>query len=276
MIAELNGLEFFKCKELLYEHGQLEADAIIEGINPGRVFVDDIDSPTSGLIWLGNNDGFIFIGDENNEVFNNELNVFIDQIITPDALKVGLHWFEVVGNHSSWNKTIEKFLNSRKLGSWNQRVYMLQKDDYTYSKEPIIEKGYKVEKMTQKLYENKENTIKNIEFLHAKILEFWSSPEKFFEHGIGYCIIYRNEIVSACVSCFVVRNVHCVHIETLDEQRGKKLAQKVAHSFVEECLNNNLVPYWDCMESNKPSIAVAENIGFKIAFDYTGYEFPFK
>ncbi|ATP40794.1 GNAT family N-acetyltransferase [Solibacillus sp. R5-41] len=276
MITELKKLEFYKCKDLLYEHGQLEANAIIEGVNPGRVFVDDINSPISGLIWLGNNDGFIFIGDENNEAFNNEINAFIDQIITPEALKVGLHWFEGVGNHPSWNTTIEKLLYSRKLGSWNQRVYTLQKDDYTYSKVLIIEKGYKVVTISKQLFENKENTIKNIGFLHAKILEFWSSSETFFNKGLGYCMLYKDEIVSVCFSCFVVGNVHCINIETLEEHQGKKLAQKIAQSFVEDCINNNLVPYWDCMESNKPSIAVAENLGFKIAFNYIGYEFPLK
>ncbi len=71
MISELKNNEFYKCRELLNEQGQLEAKAVIEGVNPGRVFVDDTNSPTSGLIWLGNNDGFIFIGDEKNEDFNN-------------------------------------------------------------------------------------------------------------------------------------------------------------------------------------------------------------
>ena len=115
MISELKKFEFYKCKELLNEQGQLEAKAVIEGVNPGRVYVDDRDAPTSGLIWLGNNDGFIFIGDENNERFSNELNTFIDQIITPEAQKVGLHWFEGVGNHPNWNPTIEKLLNNREL-----------------------------------------------------------------------------------------------------------------------------------------------------------------
>ena len=276
MITELNKLEFYKCKELLYEKGQLEANAIIEGVNPGRVFVNDTDSPTSGLIWLGNNDGFIFIGDEKNEEFNEELNHFIDQIIIPEALKVGLHWFEGVGNHPSWNTTIEKVFNNRTLGSWNQRVYTLQKWDFTYNSELVIETGYKVVKISKDLFENKDNAIKNIDFLHAKILEFWSSSETFFSKGLGYCVLYENEIVSICFSGFVVRNVHCIDIETLEEHQGKKLAQKIAQSFVEDCLNNNIIPYWDCMESNKSSIAVAENIGFRIAFNYIGYEFPFK
>ena len=275
MISELKKSEFYMCKGLLNEQGQLEAKAVIEGVNPGRVFVDAIDVPTSGLIWLGNNDGFIFIGDEKNEGFHNEINHFIDTVITPEARKVGLAWFEGVGNHKKWDKMIEKMFEQRNLGSWNQRVYTLQKSDYKSNYALPIEQGYSVVKMSETLYNNSNNSIKNIEFLHSKILEFWSSPKCFFNEGIGYCIVYNNEIVSVCFSGFVVENVHCIDIETLQEHQGKKLAQKVALTYVEDCLDNNIVPYWDCMESNKPSIAVAENIGFRNIFTYKGYEFPF-
>lgn len=276
MISELKKLKFYKCNDLLYEQGQLEAKAVIKGVNPGRVFVDDIDSPTSGLIWLGNNDGFIFIGDEKNEGFNKELNNFIDKIIIPEAINVGLNWFEGIGNHRKWNTTIKKVFKSRNLGSWNQRVYTLQKDDYKCNYDLAIEQGYKVVKICETLFENNDYSIKNIEFLHSKILEFWSSSETFFSEGIGYCVIYKDEIVSICFSGFVVGNVHCIDIETLEGHQGKKLAQKIALSFVKDCLDNNIVPYWDCMESNKPSIAIAENIGFRNVFNYIGYEFPFK
>lgn len=275
MISELKNFEFYKCKDLLYEQGQLEAKAVIEGVNTGRVFVDDIDFPTSGLIWLGNNDGFIFFGDEKNERFNNELNNYIDKIIIPEAIKVGLNWFEGIGNNEKWNTTIKKVLKSRKLGSWNQRVYTLQKDDYKFDYELAIEQEYKVVKICETLFESNDYTIRNIEFLHSKILEFWPSPERFFSDGIGYCMVYKNEVVSVCFSGFVVGNVHGIDIETLDGHQGKKLAQKVAQSFAKDCLDNNIVPYWDCMESNKPSIAVAEKIGFKNVFTYIGYEFQF-
>ena len=56
--------DFYKCLNLLNEHGQLEAKAIVIGVNPGRIFVDNPVTPKSGLIWFGNNDGFMFIGDE--------------------------------------------------------------------------------------------------------------------------------------------------------------------------------------------------------------------
>ncbi|WP_102272362.1 GNAT family N-acetyltransferase [Cytobacillus massiliigabonensis] len=273
MITELDKTEFSKCRKLLNEHGQAEAIAIVENINPGRIFVDDINNPASGLIWLGNNDGFIFFGSEQNEEFNNELNDFINNVIIPEAKKVQLKWFEGVGNHEKWNNKIEKVFEHRKLGRWNQRVYTLRKDDYKGNDEPVIEREYKVIKICHTLFENSNNSIKNIEFLQSKIAAYWSSPESFFNNGIGYCIVYRNEIVSVCFSGFVAGNVHCIDIETLEPHQGKKLAQRAAHRFVKECLENNMVPYWDCMEVNKPSVAVAENIGFRNIFNYVGYEF---
>lgn len=274
MIFELDKSEFSKCRKLLNEQGQLEALAIVENINPGRIFVDDINNPVSGLIWLGNNDGFIFFGSEQNEVFNNELNHFISNVIASEAKKVHLKWFEGVGNHEKWNNIIERVFEHRKLESWNQRVYILHKADYKGNYKPAIEQEYKVIKICNTLFENKNNSITNIEFLQSKILEFWSSPESFFNSGLGYCIVYKNEIVSVCFSGFVVGKVHCIDIETLETHQGKKLAQRVAHSFVKDCLENNKVPYWDCMEKNTPSVAVAENIGFSNVFSYVGYYFP--
>ncbi len=275
MISELHKSKFYMCRDLLYEQGQLEAKAIIEGTNPGRLFVDDLESPSTGLIWLGNNDGFIFIGDEKNEAFHTQLNDFIDSILTPEARKVGLTWFEMVGNHKGWDKVIKDVFEHRKLGCWDQKVYILKKENYQANFEQNIGSEYKVLKMNETLFHNRGNTVKNIEFLRSKILEFWSTPEAFFNKGVGYCVIHENEMVSVCFSGFVAGNVHCIDIETLEAHQGKKLAQKVAQSFVEDCLNHNLTPYWDCMESNKPSVAVAEKLGFRNIFNYKGYEFEF-
>ncbi|MBU9720868.1 MULTISPECIES: GNAT family N-acetyltransferase [Bacillaceae] len=275
MISELKKSEFFKCEGLLNEQGHLEPKAIVKGINPGRIFVDDIDSPTSGMIWLGNNDGFFFIANERNEGFNAEINHFINTIISPEAKKVGLTWFEGIGNHSRWDETIQKLFKYRNLESWNQRVYSLEKKDYKGNLDLAVEE-YNIVRITETLFNNSKNSINNIDFLQSKILEFWTTPERFFHDGIGYCAVYKNKIVSICISGFAVCNVHCIDIETLEEHQGKKLAQKVALTFVKHCYDNNLVPYWDCMESNKTSIAVAEKIGLKNAFNYKGYTFKFE
>jgi hypothetical protein len=276
MISELEKSEHYKCRELVYEEGLLEAEAVIEGSHPGRIFVDDIISPASGFIWLGSNNGFIFIGNEENEEFNFELYDFFNTVIKHDANKLGLTAFEAIGNHSKWNDTFKKVFGENVKG-YNQRVYELKKTDYRKQNEPVIEQGYEVIKITKDIIENKGSiSFKNIDFLHSKILEFWNSFEKFLEKGIGYIAVYKNEIVSVCFSGVVSGNVHGVDIETLKHHQGKKLGQKVAHLFANECIENNITPYWDCMEINTPSVSVAENIGFKNEFNYIWYSISFK
>ncbi|WP_130859149.1 GNAT family N-acetyltransferase [Gracilibacillus phocaeensis] len=273
MITEWNKADFHKCRKLLHEQSHLEAMAVVEKINPGRIFVDDVDHPVSGVIWLGNNDGFIFFGSEQNEGFNHPLNQFIDHVIIPEAKKVGLKEFEAIGNHQKWNETIERIFAHRKLGSWNQRVYSLPQDSDITSNKPTIEQGYQMVSITEKLLKNTDNAVTNIEFLQAKITEFWSSTEGFLRNGMGYGMVYQRELVSVCFSRFVAGNIHCIDIETLEAHQGKKLAQVLAHCFVEECLENNKLSYWDCMEMNKASVAVAEHIGLRNVWNYVGYDF---
>ncbi|MGE7596769.1 GNAT family N-acetyltransferase [Lysinibacillus fusiformis] len=203
----------------------------------------------SGLIWLGNNDGFIFFGSEQNEEFNNELNDFIDNIIIPAAKKVQLKWFEGVGNHEKRNSIIASVFEHRHLGSWLQRVYTLQQGDYKGDTVPIMNHEYELCKISASLLDNKDHSIHNIVFLQ--------------------------EIVSTCISGSVAANVHGIGIETIEAHQGKNLAQTLAHHYVQECLKNNWIAYWDCMDMNKPSIAIAEKIGFRNMFHFTGYEFSF-
>lgn len=275
MISELKSDDFHKCLGLLNAEGQIEVKAIVNGVNPGRIFVDNLNAPGTGLIWLGNNDGFIFMGDENNEAFNSSINAFIDDVIVPEARRSGLEWFEGSGHHPGWDKTLERLFEHRQWGSWLQCVYRLEKENYQQQNKPEIPQGYTIHKMDELLYKNDSTIIKNIDFLQSKVSEFWSSPERFFEEGTGYYALYDHEVVGICFSGFVANSVHCIDIETLKAHRGKKLAQLLAWNVVADCFEKNRVPYWDCMEGNKASIAVAESLGFTKAFNYTGYEFSF-
>lgn len=274
MLYELKKNEFYKCKSLVNENGHLEVKAIVEGNNPGRIFVDNKAAPQTGLIWFGNLDGFAFIGNPNNESFNQYINRFIDDVIAPEAKKLGLEWFEGLGNDQAWNKTIERLFKHRQFDVSNQNVYTLQKEKYRFENEPFIADEYEIKKITKEMIIS--SCINNLDFLLRTLTTFWASPQAFFEKGIGYCVMYQNEIVSICYSGFTAGNVHCIGIETLKEHRGKKLAQKLAHVFVKDCLQHSFVPYWDCMEVNIPSNIVAEKIGFSNLFHYKVYEFPFK
>lgn len=271
VIYELQASEFNKCKPLIHEQRHVEVRAIVEGNNPGRIFVDDPAAPRTALVWFGNQDGFAFIGDPENEAFNQNINKYFEDVIIPEAKKLDLQWFEGFGDDSAWDATIEQVFKNRQLDASNQKVYMLNKQNYKDVHTPISPE-YEIVKMTQEMLK----TSKNQDFLQKKIKEFWTSADDFINKGIGYCAIYNNEIVSVCFSGFVADQIHGIDIETLKEHQGNKLAQILAHSFVRDCIENDQIPYWDCMEVNKPSIAVAEKIDLLNVFNYTVYEFPFE
>lgn len=273
MIYELQHHEFHKCLGLIHQGTQLEVKAIVAGINPGRIFVIDDTAPKSALVWQGNLDGFAFIGDPNDEAFIREIREYIDSSITPAAMELGLDWFECYGGNAQWNEKILEVLAGKEVGSWNQNVYVLNRMSDCNVTHRSLDQDFKVHQITSELLES--SVFMNHSYLQEKVLEFWDTTAAFFEQGRGYCISHNNQVVSSCFSAFIYNGVHSVDIETLEKYRGKKLAQQAAHFFVKECLERQLSLYWDCMELNTASNAIAERLGFQKLFTYKCYEFKF-
>lgn len=273
MIQELQQADFYLCKSIFHKDGQLEIKAVIEGISPGRIFVDNIISPKTGLVWLGNNDGFCFIGDETNKEFTNHIQSLVQHVIIPEANKVELKYFECFGDHENWNDVIEEVFEDKNIKSWGQRVYTLNKFSNVSLLDTKLEEGYNIVEITESLLDNENGYIKNIEFIRDIIVEFWGTYKAFFKNGYGYCCIYNDIVVSCCYSGFVIGNTHCVGIETLEAHRGRKLAQSVTATYLNEGYKRHYNFYWDCMDSNVASIAVAERLGFKHKANYTGHYF---
>ena len=266
MIYELERSDFYRCKDLLSGEGNVEVNAIIEGNNTGRVFVDNITSPRSGLVLLGNNDGSFLIGDTNHNSFNE-----LQQFILEDLKTLGMDYYEVAGTHPFWNETILTIFNDKTIQKWTQKVFKITEESYLKEDCPNIEGIYQTEKLTKAILTS--NEIINSKEIRDTILESWRSIDEFLQLGIGYCAIYNHEIVSVCFSNFVAGNKQCIHIETNEAHRGKQLAKKLAHLFVQDCFIHDLLPYWDCTTTNVASVTVAESVGFVEEFTYDVYGF---
>jgi len=270
LLFELKPSHFSRCENITNPHGHLEVRAIIGGNNPGRVFVDDEENPASGLVWLGNHDGFFFIGDEENYEFNRKVSGFIDRVIAPQAQELGLEWFECFGNHHGWEDQIEKIFSGREMQTWNQKVLTFPKGN-SFSPGPAAPaEGFSIIRLGP---ENFTPEISNYPFWLKRICEFWGELDRFFALGFGYGILRNKEMVGICFSGFARGDMHGIDIETLPSFQGRKFAQIMARSFVGECGERGLMPYWDCMEGNKASEVIARKIGLVESFSYRGFEF---
>lgn len=269
MIHELNRSDFYKCAKLAAKRGRVEARAVIGGINPGRVFSNSVESPRSALVWLGNMDGFCFVGDPHEGDFIESVAPFVEEVISPEA-KNGLEWFECFGDTSDWDWTIKQIFSDRPLTSWTQLVYGPDGTSKLQNAEVHLPEEFQLTSIAECFA---EGNITNLEYVERKISSFWGDVENFLRRGIGFVIADRWKVVSICLSGFVHGTTHAVDIETEETHRQESLGSNVAHAFVRECYGHKLVPYWDCMESNEASRRIASKLGLIVDAKYAGYAF---
>lgn len=271
MIYELKKTQFTKISHLLKgDLINLEIKSVVQGFNPGRVYVDNVENPRTAMVWSKGIKGFYFIGDENNLDFNNSINEYIDREISPKAKEQGLNSFEFSGTSKKWDKALENIFKNRNIDMSKQFVYKHKGIDKLSENNFKLDDEYVLEEINQDTF---NCNLSNLDYVESTILEWWESIEDFFENGVGFCIIHNQAAVCTCVTSF--RGVDSMesHIQTLENYRKRGLATIAVSEFLKYCIDNNYEPYWDCMEKNYGSRALAEKFGYDKAFEYVLYEF---
>ncbi len=252
----------------------VEIKAVIEGNNPGWIFVDSIKSPHTAMIWSKGIQGFYFVGDENNPEFNNYISDYIDKEIEPRAIKENLNRFEFSGETEKWCSILEEVFSGRELNKSKQYIYKFKYDSWHDYKKRKLNDKFVLRKINIELLNDKN--IKNLDYIVSEILRWWNSCEEYLNETFGYCIVSDNIIVNYCLCNFVYDDIHTMGIETLEEYRRNGFSQVTTEAFVETCIDKQLKPHWECMGSNIPSWSLAEKLNFNREHIYTLYSFPFK
>lgn len=273
MIYELEKNQFYKISHLLNgELINLEIKSVVEGYNPGWVFVDDIENPKTAMVWSKGIEGFYFVGDANNKEFNNYINTYINNEVVSRAKKLGLLYFEFSGTSVEWEENFEVIFKEKYLNKSKQFVYKNKNIESKYFKDLKLEEEFNIRKVNADLLQNKQYDLK---FVESAIYSWWDSLEEFINHGIGFCILHNDTAVCSCVASFMISNSMESHIETIDKYRRKGLATRAVGEFLKYCKKNQYTPYWDCMEKNFGSRALAEKFGYQKEFEYQLYSFKF-
>jgi RimJ/RimL family protein N-acetyltransferase len=80
-----------------------------------------------------------------------------------------------------------------------------------------------------------------------------------------------------CYTAFAWRRHHDIDIDididilTAESHQHKGLGMLVACAFIDHCLKHGLVPNWDCWTNNRPSVALAEKLGFEARVEVSTY-----
>lgn len=111
------------------------------------------------------------------------------------------------------------------------------------------------------------NNIYNT-YLENYVKEFWKTTENFLNNGIGFMVTSNNEVIAHCFSATIEDKHVDIEIQTNEKYRKKGLATTLSLMMINECLNNDLLPVWDCLYDNHSSNALAIKIGFTKLMQY--------
>jgi RimJ/RimL family protein N-acetyltransferase len=271
MIQELEKRDFPKIEGMISSKKDYpEVLSIVLGVNPGRIFIDDVVKPGAALIWSQGIEGFYLVGDARSPSFSRNLDRFVDRVIAPQAQCLGIDWFEVSGDRSEWDEAIGVIFTSRSIMRSRQCVYKVTGNS-TGTELFSSKAANDVRRLDADLIS--AASLHNHQFLRSKLGRFWRDDDRFLSTGIGYAIIHEQAVASLCLSAFVAGGIHVMDIETTPAQRRKGFARLVAEAFLRECLARHLQPHWECMSDNHPSRRLAESLGFKKAWEYTLHSF---
>jgi hypothetical protein len=101
--------------------------------------------------------------------------------------------------------------------------------------------------------------------------KFWSNGEEFVKNALAVFIEDKqNNPVSLCYAAAVADRKAEIDVVTVENERGKGLAKSVVAAFISNCINNKVIPNWDCFENNVQSLGTALRLGF---IEHTLYKF---
>jgi RimJ/RimL family protein N-acetyltransferase len=102
----------------------------------------------------------------------------------------------------------------------------------------------------------------------------WGGYEQFARHGFGYCAVVDGRPASAAYAVAVSARHANVSIGTRKPLRRRGLARLVCSAFLAHCLARDLVCEWDSDASNLASAALAHRLGFHEGPGFTELALP--
>lgn len=268
MICELKKSEYEKVRPLYEElNFYLITTAVIEGTSPGRIWVDNADHPE--IAFLISPEGYFVAGTSSNTEFNVSLKTLLTSTIIPERSKKGEQYIALHYHPDTWESTIERMLEEKVPLKSCGYFFKLSELKVTDWKERIPP-GFQMVQVDRNFL--KRTDLKNHDTITDHIESHFNSPQDFLQHGIGFCLVHGDIIVSwSLADC--VSGISCeIGIATDEEYRRQGFAAITAAATVEYCLSNNFTEIgWHTGTANIGSVKMAEKVGFVKRKDEKSY-----
>jgi len=243
--------EYYKIESLL-AHKENEfifvfVQSVIDNNQPGKIFVNNNDNPTAGLVASRGGKYYLF-GDEEDQTFNHSLLEFLSN---PEN---HANFYDLYFSSNTWLSIIKTPLNDN--------VVELSRTHYILSNTAIIDNydshsgEFLLQIINEQLYDRYKNEVDDSYSL------LWDSSDEYLARAFGYCFLNESGFVSACNTFYIGGGYIEPDIITLSDYRKQGLAFALCHEFIKYSRQRKLIPYWDCDSGNNASNLLAIKLGF--------------
>jgi RimJ/RimL family protein N-acetyltransferase len=241
--------------------------SVVEGNTPAWVFVDDPQQPHAVLLW-DRQDALFLAGDPQDEELQEKLRDILNRSVLPNARARWIPAMEICYTPPEWQEAQPLLLP-------DLRGAIIRRMDFAFQGLPEdipqrVPSRAIIRRIDSYLL---QSAYSNLAYVRGWIDSFWHTPEDFLQRGSGFCAVVGDTIAAWCLTVFAAGNEREVGLETIADFRGQGFATLVATATIEEIVKNGLTPRWQCHAGNRPSVAVAEKVGFVPAREYDAYGF---
>jgi GNAT superfamily N-acetyltransferase len=272
MFQELKPTEYAKVGSL-YEgvDYSLSIQAAIEGNNPGRIFVDNLEQPRTALSLTVQ--GTLLAGDHSDPTTNDALRQFFEEKIFSGQVFVEEDWSMTLAVHpEAWEARLPELIPTHQAFLLPHYYYSCREVRFDWRRR--VPKGYTVHRIDQDLLSEPGLTIP--EDLPDRIQKTWGSVGRFLTKGAGFCVLHEKEIVSRCTADCAAGDRIDVTFMTAPAHRGRGLARVVTAATAEYCLAHGFTRVGcHCEEGNLASWKTVQKVGFERAREYIYYYYIF-
>jgi GNAT superfamily N-acetyltransferase len=268
--------EYYRVLEPLHKVAinNLFARTVVEKHLQGKVYVDEVDAPKTFFVVHPYGMSLLF-GKPDNDVFNRQ---FREYAFNKDKSRRKYEWMQTYPD--SWDVVLKDLFGSDLVkcsdhaNNDNNCIELNGRVNFKFNRDAyFVYKQYKPATHYQILRTDKEafNDMKG----SVVPMFFWKDAEHFHNHGVGFSLFYENKLASTAFASFIHDRYLELGIETVEEYRGKGLAQHVCSALIDYCLINNFEPVWSCRFENTASYLLAQKLGFEPVSKGTYYRLPY-
>jgi RimJ/RimL family protein N-acetyltransferase len=283
MLTELRADQYERARDLFkgIEHS-LSIHALIEGNNPGRLFVDDANQPRTALALTV--EGYLLAGDDGNPATNEALRRLFEEQIFTGKVFVGADSCMVLAiDPDTWEARLPEIMPTHTADKLPRYHYLCREVKLDWRDQ--VPKGYSVRRIDRALVEDPNLAFTSAIEEWTPLGHGWGGVDSFLENGVGFCAVHGNDIVARCqADCWAGSRADCragdrvdVGMVTDPAHRRRGLASIVAAATAEYCLSHGFSAVgWHCDYDNTGSWKTAEKAGFERASEYFYYYYIYE